>query len=154
MSLAGVKLSRIKKLLTQVEKISDIEDPTVSFEFLIGSLYPEVYGNVQEAIRDARTKGFIDGSLGDDWVENQKGIEATMLQSEIENFADTLDEALDEITEMANIIDDEKRYLTPLPTEQEELFINLVLPRLISIIKICQAALLELHLKEGTENGD
>lgn len=51
MSLAGTKLSKIKKLIAQVEKISNVEDPTLSFEFLIGSLYPEVYGNVQEAIR-------------------------------------------------------------------------------------------------------
>ena len=154
MSLAGVKLSRIKKLLTQVEKISDVEDPTVSFEFLIGSLYPEVYGNVQEAIRDARTKGFIDGSLGDNWVEDQKGIGAKMFQSEIEGLADTLDKALDETFEMANIIDDEKQRLIPLPTEREELFVGLVLPRLMSIMKICQAALLELHLEEGAEDGD
>ena len=48
MSLAGTKLSKIKKLIAQVEKISDVEDPTLSFEFLIGSLYPEVYGNVSE----------------------------------------------------------------------------------------------------------
>ena len=147
MSLAGTKLSKIKKLIAQVEKISDIEDPVVSFEFLIGSLYPEVFGNVQETIRNARIQGYIDGSLGEDWTDTRKGIEATMFQSEIEGLADTLDKALDEITEMANIIDDEKQYPTPLSTEQEELFVNLVLPRLISIIKICQAALLELHLK-------
>lgn len=154
MSLAGTKLSKIKKLIAQVEKISDIEDPVVSFEFLIGSLYPEVFGNVQETIRNARIQGYIDGSLGEDWTDTRKGIEATMFQSEIEGLADTLDKALDEITKMANIIDDEKQYPTPLSTEQEELFVNLVLPRLISIIKICQAALLELHLKEGAENGD
>lgn len=152
MSVDKTKLSKLKKLTEQIEKISNTEDPDLSFEFLTASLFPNVYRNVQESIRDARTKGFIDGSLGDDWVESQKGIEATMLQSEIEGFADTLDKALDEITEMANIIDDEKQYVTPLPTEQEELFVNLVLPRLISIIKICQAALLELHLKEGAED--
>ena len=154
MSLAGTKLSKIKKLIAQVEKISDIEDPVVSFEFLIGSFYPEVFGNVQETIRNARIQGYIDGSLGEDWTDTRKGIEATMFQSEIEGLADTLDKALDEITEMANIIDDKKQYPTPLSTEQEELFVNLVLPRLISIIKICQATLLELHLKEGAENGD
>lgn len=153
MSVDKTKLSKLKKLTEQIEKISNTADPDLSFEFLTASLFPNVYRNVQESIRDARTKGFIDGSLGDDWVENQKGIEATMLQSEIEGFAVTLDKALDEITEMADIID-EKQYVTPLPTEQEELFVNLVLPRLISIIKICQAALFELHLKEGTEDGD
>ena len=154
MSVDKTKLSKLKKLTEQIEKISNTADPDLSFEFLTASLFPNVYRNVQESIRDARIKGFIDGSLGDDWIENQKGIEATMLQFEIEGFADTLDKALDEITEMANIIDDEKQYLTPLSTEQEELFVNLVLPRLVSIIKICQTALLELHLKEGTEDGD
>lgn len=154
MSVDKTKFSKLKKLTEQIEKISSTADPDLSFEFLTASLFPNVYRNVQESIRDARTKGFIDGSLGDEWVENQKGIEATILQPEIEGFADTLDKALDEITEMANIIDDEKQHLIPLPTEQEELFVNLVLPRLISIIKICQAALLELHLKEDTEDGD
>lgn len=154
MSLAGVKLSRIKKILAQVEKISDAEDPIVSFEFLIGSLYPEVYGNVQEAIRDERTKGFIDGSLGDDWVEDHKSLKFTMLQTELKEFTNTIDKAFNEIREMVNVIDDEKRRLIPRSNDQEQTFVNLILPRITSIAKICQAALLESHLKEDAENED
>ena len=80
MSLAGTKLSKIKKLIAQVEKISNVEDPTLSFEFLIGSLYPEVYGNVQETIRYARTQGYIDASLGDDREDTQRDMKLNILK--------------------------------------------------------------------------
>lgn len=154
MSLAGTKLSKIKNLITQIEKISDTEDPAVSFEFLIGSLYPEVYSNVQEAIRCARIQGYIDGSLGDDWENTQKDIKIDILCNEIENLGELVDNVWEKAVEMAASIDDEKQRLVPTPTDKDELFINLVLPRVVSIKKICDASILKLHLNEGAENGD
>ena len=95
MSLAGTKLSKIKKLIAQVEKISDVEDPTLSFEFLIGSLYPEVYGNVQETIRYARTQGYIDASLeaslGDDRKDTQRDMKLNILNNEVESLGRLVD---------------------------------------------------------------
>ena len=158
MSLAGTKLSKIKKLIAQVEKISNVDDPTLSFEFLIGSLYPEVYGNVQETIRYARTQGYIDASLeaslGDDRKDTQRDIKLNILNNEVVALGDLVNDVWDKLIEMAALIDDENKKLSPASTDKDEFFINLILPRIVGIKKICDAAILELHLNEGVENGD
>ena len=158
MSLAGTKLSKIKKLIAQVEKISDVDDPTLSFEFLIGSLYPEVYGNVQETIRYARTQGyidaFLDASLGDDRKDTQRDMKLNILNNEIESLGRLVDNVWEKVLEMAALVDSEKQKLSPAPTDKDEFFINLILSRIVGIKKICDAAILELHLNEGVENGD
>ena len=158
MSLAGTKLSKIKKLIAQVEKISDVEDPTLSFEFLIGSLYPEVYGNVQETIRYARTQGyidaFLDASLGDDREDTQRDMKLNILNNEVESLGRLVDNVWEKILEMAALVDSEKQKLSPASTDKDEFFINLILQRILGIKKICDASILELHLNEGVENGD
>lgn len=154
MSLAGTKLSKIKKLIAQVEKISDVEDPTLSFEFLIGSLYPEVYGNVQETIRYARTQGYIDASLGDDREDIQRDMKLNILNNEVVVLGNLVNDVWDKLIEMAALVDSEKQKLSPTSTDKDEFFINLILSRIVGIKKICDAAILELHLNEGTENGD
>ena len=158
MSLAGTKLSKIKKLIAQVEKISDVDDPTLSFEFLIGSLYPEVYGNVQETIRYARTQGYIDASLeaslGDDRKDTQRDMKLNILNNEVVALGDLVNDVWDKLIEMAALIDDENKKLSPASTDKDEFFINLILPRIVGIKKICDASILELHLNEGVENGD
>lgn len=154
MSLAGTKLSKIKKLIAQVEKISDVDDPTLSFEFLIGSLYPEVYGNVQETIRYARTQGYIDASLSDNREDIQRDMKLNILNNEVESLGRLVDNVWEKVLEMAALIDNEKQKLSPASTDKDEFFINLILPRMVGIKKICDASILELHLDEGTENGD
>lgn len=154
MSLAGTKLSKIKKLIAQVEKISNVEDPTLSFEFLIGSLYPEVYGNVQEAIRGACVQGYIDASLGDDREDTQRDMKLNILNNEVESLGELVDNVWEKVLGMATLIDSEKQKLSPASTDKDEFFINLILPRILGIKKICDAAILELHLDEGVENGD
>ena len=154
MSLAGTKLSKIKKLIAQVEKISNVEDPTLSFEFLIGSLYPEVYGNVQEAIRGACVQGYIDASLGDDREDTQRDMKLNILNNEVESLGELVDNVWEKVLGMASLIDSEKQKLSPASTDKDEFFINLILSRIVGIKKICDAAILELHLDEGVENGD
>ena len=158
MSLAGTKLSKIKKLIAQVEKISDVEDPKLSFEFLIGSLYPEVYGNVQETIRYAHTQGYIDASLdaflGDDRKDTQRDMKLNILNNEAESLGRLVDNVWEKVLEMAALVDSEKQKLSPTSTDKDEFFINLILSRIVGIKKICDAAILELHLDEGVENGD
>ena len=154
MSLAGTKLSKIKKLIAQVEKISNVEDPTLSFEFLIGSLYPEVYGNVQEAIRGACVQGYIDASLGDDREDIQRDIKLNILNNEVESLGRLVDNVWEKILEMAALVDSEKQKLSPASTDKDEFFINLILPRIFGIKKICDASILELYSDEGVENGD
>ena len=154
MSLAGTKLSKIKKLIAQVEKISNVEDPTLSFEFLIGSLYPEVYGNVQEAIRGACIQGYIDASLGDDREDTQRDMKLNILNNEVESLGELVDNVWEKVLEMAALVDSEKQKLSPTSTDKDEFFINLILPRIFGIKKICDASIFELYLDEGVENGD
>ena len=154
MSLAGTKLSKIKKLIAQVEKISNVEDPTLSFEFLIGSLYPEVYGNVQEAIRGACVQGYIDASLGDDREDTQRDMKLNILNNEVESLGELVDNVWEKVLEMAALVDSENKKLSPASIDKDEFFINLILPRIVGIKKICDASILELHLDEGVENGD
>ena len=154
MSLAGTKLSKIKKLIAQVEKISDVEDPTLSFEFLIGSLYPEVYGNVQETIRYARTQGYIDASLSDNREDIQRDMKLNILNNEVESLGRLVDNVWEKVLEMAALVDSEKQKLSPTSTDKDEFFINLILPRIFGIKKICDASILELYSDEGVENGD
>ena len=154
MSLAGTKLSKIKKLIAQVEKISDVDDPTLSFEFLIGSLYPEVYGNVQETIRYARTQGYIDASLSDDREDTQRDMKLNILNNEVESLGRLVDNVWEKVLEMAALVDSEKQKLSPTSTDKDEFFINLILPRIFGIKKICDASIRELYLDEGVENGD
>ena len=154
MSLAGTKLSKIKKLIAQVEKISDVEDPTLSFEFLIGSLYPEVYGNVQETIRYARTQGYIDASLSDNREDIQRDMKLNILNNEVESLGELVDNVWEKVLGMATLIDNEKQKLSPTSTDKDEFFINLILPRIFGIKKICDASIFELYLDEGVENGD
>lgn len=154
MSLAGTKLSKIKKLIAQVEKISDVDDPTLSFEFLIGSLYPEVYGNVQETIRYARTQGYIDASLSNNREDIQRDMKLNILNNEVESLGRLVDNVWEKVLEMAALVDSEKQKLSPTSTDKDEFFINLILPRILGIKKICDASILELHLNEGVENGD
>ena len=154
MSLAGTKLSKIKKLIAQVEKISDVDDPTLSFEFLIGSLYPEVYGNVQETIRYARTQGYIDASLSNNREDIQRDMKLNILNNEVESLGRLVDNVWEKVLEMAALVDSEKQKLSPTSTDKDEFFINLILSRIVGIKKICDVAILELHLNEGVENGD
>ena len=154
MSLAGTKLSKIKKLIAQVEKISDVDDPTLSFEFLIGSLYPEVYGNVQETIRYARTQGYIDASLSNNREDIQRDMKLNILNNEVESLGRLVDNVWEKVLEMAALVDSEKQKLSPTSTDKDEFFINLILSRIVGIKKICDASILELHLNEGVENGD
>ena len=154
MSLAGTKLSKIKKLIAQVEKISDVEDPTLSFEFLIGSLYPEVYGNVQETIRYARTQGYIDASLSNYREDIQRDMKLNILNNEVESLGRLVDNVWEKVLEMAALVDSENKKLSPASIDKDEFFINLILPRIVGIKKICDASILELHLDEGVENGD
>lgn len=60
-SLNNVKLSQLKKMIEKLDEQYKGEDIDLSFEFLVGSFYPHVFQNVQKALSDAYTKGFIEG---------------------------------------------------------------------------------------------
>ena len=64
----SVKLSRLKKVVKHVERdlmSIDFEkrgiDPDVSFEFLVGSLFPTVFQNIMDYVKEERTKAYMEG---------------------------------------------------------------------------------------------
>ena len=62
--IANIKLTQLEKLVQKIKASyspEDTEQIEVSFELLVGSLYPTLYQNVMESIKDAYTQGVIDG---------------------------------------------------------------------------------------------
>ena len=65
-NIPNVKLTQVEKIIEAVknhykEAPGRIDDIELSFEFVIGSLFPNVYKNVMDSITDAYTKGYIAG---------------------------------------------------------------------------------------------
>lgn len=77
-----------------------------------------------------------------------------ILNNEVESLGRLVDNIWEKVLEMAALVDSEKQKLSPASTDKDEFFINLILSRIVGIKKICDAAILELHLNEGVENGD
>lgn len=62
--IANIKLTQLEKLVQKIKASyspDDTDQIEVSFELLVGSLYPTLYQNVMESIKDAYTQGVIDG---------------------------------------------------------------------------------------------
>ena len=68
-SYGSVPLKTVKKAIKQIEdnyKVynvtqEEIDETPITFEYLIGSFFPEVVKNVQAEANRQYTKGFIDG---------------------------------------------------------------------------------------------
>lgn len=66
LNIQPVPLAQIKKVISAVEahykdEPQRIDDITLSFEFIMGSFFPKVYDNIQEALRLEHTRGYIEG---------------------------------------------------------------------------------------------
>lgn len=61
--LGRVPLKKLKAAIESLEKhCPDGKEISVSFEFLIGSFFPEVLDNIKDKIRTSYTKGYIDAT--------------------------------------------------------------------------------------------
>ena len=60
-----VPFTKLKKLVEQIEQqphLADrLEETDLTVEFIIGSLFPNLYHNMMEALKDEHTKGYIEG---------------------------------------------------------------------------------------------
>lgn len=58
-----VNLSRIKKMVESLEKnLEDaIEDVEVGFEYVVGSLFPTVFTNVMDRLKQEHMNGYLEG---------------------------------------------------------------------------------------------
>lgn len=64
--LDTVKLSRIKAAVDSIEKHytespERLKDVEVSFEYIIGSFFPNIWNKIQDTLKEEHTKGFIEG---------------------------------------------------------------------------------------------
>ena len=58
----SVKLSTLKKITEAAEQFKgENEDPNIGFEFLIASLFPACWYNIQDALKQAYTNGYRQG---------------------------------------------------------------------------------------------
>lgn len=61
-SLDKTKLSRVQKVLDSIRAANVIEeDPDVTFEYLVGSCFPTIFQNVQSALNEEHTLGYMEG---------------------------------------------------------------------------------------------
>lgn len=65
-NLTTVKLSHIKAAIESIEKHFQneperLEDIDVSFEYIIGSFFPDSWDKIQLALSQEHTKGYIEG---------------------------------------------------------------------------------------------
>lgn len=57
-----VSFGKLKKIMESLEKTHMKNDDLVSFEYVVGSCFPNVFENIQNEIRAAYTQGYIDGN--------------------------------------------------------------------------------------------
>lgn len=60
-SYGSIKLSQLKKAIAQIENVSKDKDVDITFEYLIGSFFPEVVKNVREEANKQYTAGYFEG---------------------------------------------------------------------------------------------
>ena len=57
----SVYVSDLEKLAARVRKVTGEENVEVSFEFIIASLFPTSWNNIQSALTQQYTLGYIQG---------------------------------------------------------------------------------------------
>ena len=62
-NVPSVYLSDLDKLANKVREITDKEDTEISFEFIIASLFPTSWKNIQDELNHQYTKGYIQGRI-------------------------------------------------------------------------------------------
>lgn len=60
-SVPNIMLSDLEKIVAKVKEITKAEDMEISFEFIIASLFPTSWKNIQSDLNLQYTKGYIQG---------------------------------------------------------------------------------------------
>ena len=56
-----VTYGKLKKIMKQLRQMNFQDDDEVSFEFIIGSCFPDIYNNIQEEMRRQHAMGYAEG---------------------------------------------------------------------------------------------
>lgn len=62
-SVPNVYLSDLEKMVQKVRDITNKEDTEISFEFIIASLFPTSWTNIQADLNRQYTRGYIQGRI-------------------------------------------------------------------------------------------
>lgn len=57
----AIAYKKLKKIVGSLDKINFRDNDMVSFEYIVGSCFPNVYENIQTKIKQAYTQGYADG---------------------------------------------------------------------------------------------
>lgn len=56
-----VSCRKLRAIMAKLNSLKYRDEDVVSFEFLVGSCFPDAYYNIQEELRRQYTMGYIDG---------------------------------------------------------------------------------------------
>lgn len=139
MTLGKTKLSTLEKMVESIKKTSDTVDPDLTFEILVGSLYPTVFHNTQQALKDMRTEGYIDAAL-----HNLDEIKDKVTLRGWENYFASIERQLEKleelITELSESIDETMLSILPVELDGQLLFVRLMLSRIKELYLLCEIA--------------
>ena len=62
-TVPNIYLSDLEKLAQKVRQVTGEENIEISFEFILASLFPTCWKNIQADLSDQYTKGYIQGRL-------------------------------------------------------------------------------------------
>lgn len=62
-SVPNIRLSDLEKLVAKVKQVTGQEDTEIDFEFIIASLFPTSWQNIQNDLNRQYTKGYIQGRI-------------------------------------------------------------------------------------------
>ena len=62
-NIPNVYISDLEKLTNKIRQVVGNEEAEVSFELIIASLFPTSWQNIQTALSEQYTKGYIQGRL-------------------------------------------------------------------------------------------
>lgn len=56
-----VTYGKLKKIMKRLRQMNFQDSDEVSFEFIIGSCFPDIYNNIQEEMRRQHAMGYAEG---------------------------------------------------------------------------------------------
>lgn len=74
-NIPNTYLSDLEKLTNKIRQVVGNEEAEVSFELIIASLFPTSWQNIQTALSEQYTKGYIQGRLDKERELKDFGIE-------------------------------------------------------------------------------
>lgn len=61
MNKITVKYGLLKKVVNALDETNPTEDTDVSFEYIVGSCFPNIYDNIKKKLYSQYTQGYLDG---------------------------------------------------------------------------------------------